>query len=221
MEFAEETGHIKPLSEWVLRRAKRDYVAFLGRGHDLEMSINLSGRLVSDREFIEWSIRELGDLASHFCFELTETAVINDQKTAIDNMNLLREAGIRISIDDYGAGLSSLAYLKQIPAHELKIDKSFVISLSANSSDALLIKSTIDLAHSLNMKVVAEGVETEAVLRLLSALGADTAQGYFLARPAGLEDILTFLDNAPEVMPKLVEAPASPVIGLHTRRKKS
>lgn len=192
---AEETGHIRPLSEWVLRQVKSERHRFRDAGFDLKIAVNLSGRLLTDTEFLDWSIAYVGDEACHYCFEVTETAVIDDPELALANIQKLRDAGIEISIDDYGSGLSSLSYLKQIPAHELKIDKSFVIPLSAGSSDVLLIKSTIDLAHSLGMTVTAEGVESADVLAMLSGMGADSAQGYFISRPVRPDDAIEFLKS--------------------------
>jgi EAL domain-containing protein (putative c-di-GMP-specific phosphodiesterase class I) len=98
-----------------------------------------------------------------------------------------------VSIDDYGSGLSSLAYLKQIRADELKIDKAFVMTLESGGKDALLVKSTVDLAHSLGMKVTAEGVETREALAALQLMGCDLAQGYFVAKPMGLDKLIDFL----------------------------
>ncbi|MEM6683918.1 MAG: EAL domain-containing protein, partial [Pseudomonadota bacterium] len=103
------------------------------------------------------------------------------------------EAGIEISIDDYGSGLSSLAYLKQIPARELKIDKEFVLQIDQSQRDALLVRSTIDLAHSLGMKVTAEGIETAAAASLLAGMGCDIGQGYGLARPMDLAALMEHL----------------------------
>lgn len=193
VEFAEETGHIRPLSQWVISRAKADRETMAAAGHDLKMSVNISGRLLTDTAFLDWALAELGTASDRFCFEVTETAVIDDPKVALANLERVREVGIEISIDDYGSGLSSLSYLKQIPAQELKIDKSFVLTLQSHSSDALLIKSTIDLAHSLGMTVTVEGVETADVLHLLQAMGADVAQGYHIARPMALGGMLEFL----------------------------
>ena len=193
VEFAEETGHIRPLSQWVISRAKADREIMAAAGHDLKMSVNVSGRLLTDTAFLDWAIAELDGACDRFCFEVTETAVIDDPKIALANIERVRAAGIEISIDDYGSGLSSLSYLKQIPAQELKIDKSFVLSLKSHSSDALLIKSTIDLAHSLGMTVTVEGVETADVLHLLQAMGADVAQGYHIARPMALAGMMDFL----------------------------
>ncbi|HIG23710.1 EAL domain-containing protein [Henriciella sp.] len=192
---AEETGHIRPLSEWVFRQVKDERARFLDAGHDIKIAVNLSGRLLTDTDFLRWSIGFLGAEADRYCLEVTETAVIDDPTLALANIQLLREAGFEISIDDYGSGLSSLSYLKQIPAHELKIDKSFVLPLKVGSSDALLIKSTIDLAHSLGMKVTAEGVETREIMSMLSVMGADRAQGYYISRPVRSESLIAFLNS--------------------------
>lgn len=105
------------------------------------------------------------------------------------------EAGIGISIDDFGTGLSSLAYLKRIPSQELKIDKSIVDGITESQRDALIVRSTIDLAHSLGLKVTAEGVETNACFALLSAMGCDMAQGYLIAKPMSRQELVRFLDE--------------------------
>lgn len=195
VEYAEETGHIRPLTQWVITQSASDRERMRLAGHDLKMSVNISGRLLGDPDFLDWAIKEIGQASDRFCFEVTETAVIDDPETALANIQRLRNAGVDISIDDYGSGLSSLSYLKQIPAQELKIDKSFVLGLQSGSSDALLIKSTIDLAHSLGMSVTAEGVETEDVLRLLRVMGADVVQGYYIGRPQTRDKTLDLLNS--------------------------
>jgi len=133
---------------------------------------------------------------ARICFEITETAVMENPDLALKLIADFTAAGIKISIDDYGAGLSSLAYLKQIAADELKIDKSFILAISDGQRDALLVRSTIDLAHSLGMKVTAEGVETDLAMSLLAGMGCDIAQGYYIARPMPLADLLGFLTEA-------------------------
>lgn len=195
IELSEETGHIRPFSEWLIETACADRRTFAAAGHDISVSINLSGRLLTDDEFILRSIERLKNEAGHFCMEITETAVIDDPAAALSNIARLKRAGMSISIDDYGSGLSSLSYLKQIPGDELKIDKEFVLELHKNASDALLVKSTIDLAHSLKMKVTAEGIETPEVLQMLSAMGADTAQGYFISKPVPVPELVAFLES--------------------------
>ena len=108
-------------------------------------------------------------------------------------MKIFADQGITIAIDDYGAGLSSLAYLKQLPARELKIDKMFVLQLTSSNRDPLIVRSTIDLAHALDMEVTAEGVETQAAMALLSVMGCDMIQGYLISRPVSIDAFRRYL----------------------------
>jgi EAL domain-containing protein (putative c-di-GMP-specific phosphodiesterase class I) len=190
--MAEETGHIRPLTDWVIDRAISDQRKLREAGRDMPLSVNVSGRLIANEQFADRALRQIRRSGANLCFEITETAVIDNPKLALDVMKDLRDAGVSISIDDYGSGLSSLSYLRTIPAEELKIDKIFVQGMARGNSDALLVKSTIDLAHSLGMKVAAEGVETAEVLALLQAMGADTAQGFYIARPMPIDDFMKF-----------------------------
>ncbi len=194
--MAEETGHIRPLTDWVLDRAIADQREMRKAGRDMMLSINISGRLIANEGFADRALRQIRRSGASLCFEITETAVIDNPKLALDVMTDLRAAGVEISIDDYGSGLSSLSYLRTIPAQELKIDKSFIIGMANGNSDALLVKSTIDLAHSLGMKIAAEGVETAEALAMLQAMGADLAQGYYIARPMPLSDFIKFEPQA-------------------------
>ena len=129
------------------------------------------------------------------CFEITETAVIDNPTVALETIELFAANGVRIAIDDYGSGLSSLAYLKQLPAHELKIDKMFIESISNGKRDALLVRSTIELAHGVGLDVVAEGVETPAAFALLATMKCDLAQGYLVSRPISAEDLCAVLGD--------------------------
>jgi len=191
--MAEETGHIRALTDYVLAQAIEDQARLRAAGHDVMMSVNISGRLIDDAEFAEYAIAEVTAAGARLCFEITETAVIGNPDVALTVIERIAEAGIPVSIDDYGSGLSSLAYLKQIRADELKIDKAFVITLESGGKDALLVRSTVDLAHSLGMKVTAEGVETREALAALQLMGCDLAQGYYIARPMGLDKLVEFL----------------------------
>ena len=193
--MAEETGHIRTLTDHVLGLAIAQQAALKAQGFDIAMSVNMSGRLVGDHEFAEEALTLARQAQGELCLEITETAVIADPERALENIERFADAGIRISIDDYGTGLSSLAYLKQMRAHELKIDKAFVIGMADGQKDALLVRSTVDLAHSLGLKVTAEGVETAMVQALLTAMGCDLAQGYFIARPMLAADFAAFLQQ--------------------------
>ena len=191
--MAEETGHIRALTEWVLARAVEEQALLRHQGHEIAVSVNLSGRLLGDADFADAALDLARGAPGALCFEITETAVIENPATALQTIERFKSAGIGISIDDYGSGLSSLAYLKQIRADELKIDKAFVLKIDESHRDALLVRSTIDLAHSLGMKVTAEGVETPTALSLLAGMGCDVAQGYLIARPMPLKELLMFL----------------------------
>jgi EAL domain-containing protein (putative c-di-GMP-specific phosphodiesterase class I) len=194
--MAEETGHIGALTEFVLRQAVIDQAQLADAGWPVTMSVNISGRLLGDRAFAKHAIDVVRVSKHGFCFEITETAVIDNPKLALENIEMFAAHSISISIDDYGSGLSSLAYLRQMPAHELKIDKLFVQHLTDSKRDALLVRSTVDLAHGLGLKVTAEGVEQPACIALLAAMGCDMAQGYLISRPLPVNDLLTILEDA-------------------------
>lgn len=193
--MAEETGHIRALTDWVLERAIADRAVMAAAGRELEVSVNISGRLLGDRDFADHAIDTVGRSAGGICFEITETAVIDNPKLALEILDRFAAAGIAVSIDDFGTGLSSLAYLKQIRGSELKIDKSLIVGVAQSQRDALIVKSTVDLAHSLGLKVTAEGVETHDVYAILAAMGCDNIQGYLIARPQPLRDLMEFLDR--------------------------
>jgi EAL domain-containing protein (putative c-di-GMP-specific phosphodiesterase class I) len=193
--MAEETGHVRALTDWVLQRAVEDQQRLSAAGFKLTLAVNISARLLSDTEFAQSAIQRVRQAPHTICFEITETAVIDHPTLALRHIELFAEKGISISIDDYGSGLSSLAYLRQLPADELKIDKAFIENLTRGRRDALLVRSSIDLAHGLGMSVTAEGVEQHAALALLAAMGCDTAQGFVIARPTPLADLPAVLEQ--------------------------
>lgn len=194
--MAEETGQIRALTDWVLRQAIDEQRQLAAQGYRLSMSINVSGRLLSDETFAREALACVRDACGPIRFEITETAVIDNPELALRHIELFAKSGVSIAIDDYGSGLSSLAYLRQLPAHELKIDKMFVENLTRGKKDALLVRSTIDLAHGLGLAVTAEGVEHPAALALLTAMGCDMAQGYLIARPTPLGELPAAISNA-------------------------
>jgi EAL domain-containing protein (putative c-di-GMP-specific phosphodiesterase class I) len=193
VQMAEETGHIAALTEWVLRRAVADQRALHEAGLDVCISVNWSGHLIDDVAFTDAALEIAREATGKLCLEVTETAIIGNARLARQTLERFRAAGLTISIDDYGSGLSSLAYLKNIPADELKIDKAFVMNMATDAVDAVLVRSAVSLAHSLGLRVVAEGVENQGALELLRAMGCDMAQGYLIARPMPLSDLATFL----------------------------
>jgi EAL domain-containing protein (putative c-di-GMP-specific phosphodiesterase class I) len=150
--------------------------------------------------------------AEWLVLEITETAIVDDPAQAQSNIDRLHAQGCRISIDDFGTGYSSLAYLKRLRVDELKIDKSFVIGMAADPSDAVIIRSTIDLGHNMGLKVVAEGVETEAALKQLKAMGCDLAQGYLMSRPLPAADLVKWIAETPWLSDQTVRPRALSVV---------
>lgn len=191
--LAEEIGEIGPLTLWTLDQVIEDQKRLAASGHDLAIFMNISGQLLTDAAFVTAVCQKVSGGGAKIGFEITETSVIRDPKVAIAHLQIFAAVGVVIAIDDYGAGLSSLAYLKQLPASELKIDKLFVLNLTSSQRDPLIVRSTIDLAHALEMEVTAEGVETQAAMALLSVMGCDMVQGYLISRPISIEAILQYL----------------------------
>ena len=193
IELAEATGAIRELTHWAIDRALIDRATLAAAGHPLTIFVNISGILVADAAFAQWALTRLADAGGTIGFEITETAVIGDPAAALDHLQRFAAAGIRIAIDDYGSGLSSLAYLKQLPAHELKIDRMFVHGLTDSHRDPLLVRSSIDLAHALEMEVVAEGVDDPLSLSLLRVMGCDMIQGFQVSPALPVDELATFL----------------------------
>ena len=195
---AEQHDRIGKLTDFVLEKAVAAAAGINNRGQDFRVAVNLSARLLTDKQLV---MRVTALLARHgldakqLTLELTETAELVDPGDSLETLNRLRDLGVEVSIDDYGTGLSTLEYLKKVPASEIKIDQSFVKGLTDNRSDRLMVHSTIGLAHSLGRKVVAEGVEQGEILDALIDMGCDIAQGYIIGRPMSLESLLKRLSN--------------------------
>ncbi|HWS34168.1 MAG TPA: bifunctional diguanylate cyclase/phosphodiesterase, partial [Actinoplanes sp.] len=178
---AENTGLINPFTVRVLEMAIRQAHEWMAAGSPLPVAVNLSPRCLLDPDLIHQitsTLRSIGLPPSLLHLEVTETAVMADPAVALTALHQLKDLGIQLSIDDFGTGYSSMAYLKQLPVSELKIDRTFVSTMDTDPDDAILVRATIDLGHNLGLTVTAEGVETEAQATALSALGCDTAQGY-------------------------------------------
>ena len=189
---AEQHDRIGKLTAFVLDHAVAAAAVHNRGGRQFDMSVNLSGRLLSDRALvgrIAILLDRHGLQPNLLTLELTETAALAGSGEALDMLVQLRELGVNISIDDYGTGLSTLDYLKKIPAGEIKIDQSFVTGMVENRSERLMVGSTIALAHSLGRRVVAEGVETREALELLAEMECDVAQGFITGRPMSLENL--------------------------------
>jgi diguanylate cyclase (GGDEF)-like protein len=191
--LAEHTGLIRPLTLWVLERAMRQCREWRDAGHDLTVAVNLSVANLLDASLPADVARLLGELRlppSALELEITESVVMTDPTRARKVLELLRSMGVRLAIDDFGTGHASLAYLQRLPVSELKIDRGFVSAMGNSEADEAIVRCTIDLAHNLGLKVVAEGVEDEAVTRRLEELGCDTAQGFHLGRPVPAEQLV-------------------------------
>ena len=185
--LAEESGLIVPIGEWVMNEACRQLMRWHAEGQvGLRIMINLSARQFRDQQLLVQVRRMLdatGAPPEHVTFELTESMLIDDQERAIETLGALKSLGFRLAIDDFGTGYSSLAYLKRFPIDELKLDRMFVREIAENKGDEAIARAIIELAHSLNLTVVAEGVEDRAQLERLALHGCEVAQGFLLGRP--------------------------------------
>jgi len=197
--LAEDTGLIMPIGEWVLDSACRQLKKWGDMGlRQLSVAINVSPRQFLQKDltrFVARTLAETGVVPGLLEFEITEGTIMQDASRAIQTLSEFHGLGIRISIDDFGTGYSSLSYIKKFPIHTLKIDRSFVIDLCENFDDAAIVKAIIAMAHSLKLKVVAEGVETQEQLSFLRALGCDCAQGYLFSRPLPAEEVISFVST--------------------------
>jgi diguanylate cyclase (GGDEF)-like protein len=197
--LAERAGLMKPLTRWVMAAALRQCRKWRDGGHDVAVAVNLSMRTLHDAELLK-IVRELlrssGSDPTALVLEITESDVMADPKGAIEILARLRALGVRVSIDDFGTGYSSLAYLNRLDVDEVKIDRSFVGTMTVDSSSAAIVRAAIDLGHGLGLVVVAEGVEDEATYRALCELGCDRAQGYFFGRPGEPAAVEAFMGLA-------------------------
>ena len=196
--LAEQTGLIRPLGLWVLAEAVSQCGRWRQQGMQLGMSINVStwnllDTLLPDR--IARLLDRWGVEATSITLEITESAIMEYPETAVDVLVRLRKLGLGLSVDDFGTGHSSLAYLKSLPVNELKVDQHFVADMSGNRTDRAIVRSTIDLAHELNLNVVAEGVEDESTLQALGRLSCDQVQGFYLSRPLPSDALVDWIEG--------------------------
>jgi EAL domain-containing protein (putative c-di-GMP-specific phosphodiesterase class I) len=196
--IAERTGLIKPLSRYVLTAAIRQCAAWNAAGLDLHVAVNLTIPDLLDLDVpdrIASLLAETGVRPEQLELEITESTILADPFRVRQVLARLNEMGLRLAIDDFGTGYSSLAYLKRLPVQTIKIDRSFVMGMCEDASDATIVRSTIDLGRNLGLAVVAEGVETKEVWDELRVLGCSLAQGYFLGRPAPAEELAALLEE--------------------------
>ena len=197
--LAEQTGNIRKLTAWALAAAVKQSRAWADSGINVKIAVNLSAYDLGNRQLPA----EIAHLLSSYdvspgriILEITESAIMQDPVHAHEILRSLSGMGLTLSIDDYGIGHSSLAYLKSLPVQEIKIDKSFVLKLADSRSDQILVKSTIELGHNLGLRVTAEGIEDRASMDILQNLGCDTGQGYYVSRPVPAQEFEIFFTTS-------------------------
>jgi len=206
---AEQMGLIRSLTFWILDTALGQLAVWQREGRRLSLSVNLSSRNLHEEDLPQTVARLLathGLDPKRLTLEITESAIMVDPARARDVVERLSALGVRLAIDDFGTGYSSLSYLKRLRVDELKIDKSFVRQMEEDHNDAVIVRSTVELAHNLGLEVVAEGIENETHLRLLRTLGCDVGQGHFLGRPMPIEAFIDWLGEP------AAPAPRAPVV---------
>lgn len=210
VEFAEQTGRIKEITGWVLEAALADLGSWNAAGRSLGVALNISAADLTDPEFafrVDRSLDKHQIDPRRLTLEVTESDAVHNMVTAANSLQRLRDRGVRISIDDYGTGYSSLAQLRDLPVDELKIDKSFVLQLPQESDNQLIVRSIIELGHNLNLSVTAEGVESEESIRLLNDMGCDSIQGFHIAEPMPEDRLMPWLQR--QSAPRLVRSGVS------------
>lgn len=200
IKLAEGTGLITPLTYWVLEAALRQRYAWGEQGVESPLAVNLSARDLHDPQLLDrvnglfatWGARP-----DWIQFELTESALMDDPAGSLETLRRLKDLGVELFIDDFGTGYSSLAYLQKLPVDTIKIDQSFVGRMVDSADSAMIVRSTIELAHGLNLEVVAEGVETQAIWGRLAELGCDMAQGYCISAPIPADEFPAWETRSP------------------------
>ena len=205
--FAEQTGNIRMITRWVIDSAIAQCGAWQAAGQPLKISVNISARDLLDKELVPYVAAKLSEYQvapGLICAELTESALMEDPERARETLAQLHDLGLKLSMDDYGTGYSSLAYIKDLSLDELKIDRAFISGMGNDAQSAAIVHSTIELGHRLGMIVVAEGVETGHELSALRNFGCDYAQGYHVCRPMRAADVMVWLkaEQATGVIPE-------------------
>jgi EAL domain-containing protein (putative c-di-GMP-specific phosphodiesterase class I) len=210
--LAEGSDLIHPLTDWVVVAAAKQKAAWAAENPELEVAVNISAKNLEDLDFpdrLHRHCRDAGVDCASITLELTETGAMREAVQLMDVLTRLRLKGYKLSIDDFGTGYSSLVQLQQMPFTEVKIDRSFVMQMMSNEGCRAIVEIVIDLARKLGLRSVAEGVEDEAALRTLIALGCDAAQGYYLSRPVAAALIPAFISEY-QLMRGAFEAPRPP-----------
>jgi len=204
VQVAEHTGLIMELTQWVLNTAMRQCAQYRGHGLDFGVSINLSAHNLREPDIVEVVSQALAlwrTPGEQVVIELTETAVMDDEPQAQESLSGLKRLGIELSMDDFGTGYSSMARLRDLPLDELKIDRGFVRDILKAPAHDRIVQSMIGLAHSLDLRVVAEGVEERGILDRLRMLGCDCIQGYYIGKPMRIQEFIRFASDFPGLSP--------------------
>lgn len=192
IHLAENTGLINPLTNWIIDHSLKQWREWQDVGLTLDISINISARNLSDPHLpqtLHSAIQKYNVMPQHIKLEITESSIMTNHDMVLSIMRHPLLEGVKYAIDDFGTGYSSLNYLKQLPVHEIKIDKSFIFDMSKNSDDTQIVHSIIDLSHNFGHSVVAEGVENSHVLNMLNAMGCDAIQGFLISKPRPQDEI--------------------------------
>lgn len=199
VDMLEGSRFLMPVTSWVLNKSFRQCVKYQELFPDFTMAVNLSASLLSNSNIVKivtnavniWAVKP-----SSIVLEVTEGAMMKNPNKSMEILNEFHQCGFGVSIDDFGTGYSSLAYLKHLPADEIKIDKSFVTNMVDDKKDESIVRAAIDLAHNLDLKVVAEGVEDEKTLDLLAEIGCDYAQGYYMSKPLPNNEMIKWIKTS-------------------------
>ena len=196
--IAEQTEIIRPLTEYVIARALDQCEQWRRNGLDLTVAVNISVTNLLDVRFadaVKALLEDSGTAPSRLTLEITETVIMADPERALDVLARLGELGVGLSLDDFGTGYSSLSLLKRLPVQELKIDRSFVMSMAADGNDEAIVRLAVQLARNLGLHIVAEGVETADAWQQLTEMGCHNAQGYYLTRPLPADQLTSWLQR--------------------------
>jgi EAL domain-containing protein (putative c-di-GMP-specific phosphodiesterase class I) len=194
--LAERTGLVKPMTVKILDIAMAQCLEWKAQGTPISIAVNLSARTIQESFLPELvsSLLERWGIEPHYLkLEITESCMMSEPERVIAMLQSVQDMGVQLSLDDFGTGFSSLSYLRRLPIDEIKIDKSFVKEMTTNSSDAEIVRATINLAHNLGRQVVAEGIEDAATWEMLRDMGCDLGQGYYLSKPLPADELSAWL----------------------------
>jgi EAL domain-containing protein (putative c-di-GMP-specific phosphodiesterase class I) len=201
IDIAEESGLIAPIGQWVLEEACRQQAKWQALlAEPLHMAVNVSGRQVAQpalSAIVDSALAQAGVAPELLTLEMTETVFMEAVHSVVENLQALKDSGVRLGIDDFGTGYSSLTYLRNFPIDVVKVDRSFVAELDDHPQDQAIVSAVVELGHTLDLTTIAEGVETERQLELLRVLGCDLAQGFHFARPRPPDEITELILTSP------------------------